>query len=149
VGPEKTGKKKYHPPTLTEVTADRWQFPLHEEPLPDTLGLEPRAKAPSSSEDDCRIVLSVEGKFKRVSEGFCGMLGYQASELLGRPIDDVTVSRTVNIPQHLGVVVHFANFQSLWMFVHRNGGAILVRNTWEMLPDLSIGIVCQPLIARG
>lgn len=148
MGPEKTGKKKYHPLTLTEVTADRWQFPLYEEPLPDTAGLEPRAKA-LSGEDDCRIVRSVEGKFKKVSEGFCGMLGYQATKLLGRPIDDVTASRTVNIPQHLGVVVYFARFQSLWMFVHRNGGAILVRNTWEMLPDLSIGIVCLRLFGGG
>jgi len=76
------------------------------------------------------------------------MVGYQAAELLGMPIDDITASCTVNIPQQLGVVVYFANFQSLWIFVHRNGGAILVRNTWEILPDLTIGIGCQPIFAR-
>ena len=144
---KKAEKKKYSAPTLTRVTADRWEFPLREQPLPVTPGLKVRTEVPGG--EDCRIVLSVEGKFKKVSEGFCGMLGYQETELLGRPIDDVTASRTVNIPQHLGVVVYFARFQSLWMFVHRNGGAILVRNTWEMLPDLSIGIVCQPLFAGG
>jgi hypothetical protein len=145
VDPENAGKKKYSAPTLTRVTADRWEFPLHEQPLPVTHGLKVRMEGG----EDCRIVLSVEGKFKKVSEDFCQMVGYQAAELLGMPIDDITASRTVNIPQHLGVVVYFANFQSLWMFVHRNGGAILVRNTWEILPDLSIGIVCQPFIARG
>ena len=86
MAPKKTGGKKCDPPTLTEVTADGWQFPLREELLPVTPGLEPRTKAPSS-EDESQIVLSVEGKFKTVSEGFCGMLGYQASELLSRPID--------------------------------------------------------------
>jgi hypothetical protein len=147
VDQEKAGKKKYSAPTLTRVTADRWEFPLREQPLPVTPGLKVRTEVPGG--DDCRIVLSVEGKFKKVSEDFCQMVGYQAAELLGMPIDDITAPRTVNIPQHLGVVMYFANFQSLWMFVHRNGGAILVRNTWEMLPNLSIGIVCQPLFASG
>jgi len=147
VDPEKVEKKKYSAPTLTRVSADRWEFPLREQPLPVTHGLKVRTEVPGG--EDCRFVLSVGGKFKKVSEDFCQMVGYQAAELLGMPIDDITASRTVNIPQHLGVVVCFANFQSLSMFVHRNGGAILVRNTWEILPDLSIGIVCQPLFARG
>lgn len=145
--PEKAGKKKYSAPTLTRVTANRWEFPLREQPLPVTHALKVRTEVPG--EEDCRIVLSVEGKFKKVSEDFCQMVGYQATELLGMPIDDITASRTVNIPQHLGVVVYFVNFQSLWMFVRRNGGAILVRGDWGILPDLSIGIVCRPLFARG
>jgi hypothetical protein len=39
----------------------------------------------------------------------------------------VTISRTANIPQHLGAVAQFGNFHCLWMFAHREGQAILVR----------------------
>lgn len=63
--PEKAGKKKYSAPTLTRVTADRWEFPLRERPLPVTHGLRVRTGVPGG--EDCRIALSSEGKFKKVS----------------------------------------------------------------------------------
>jgi PAS domain-containing protein len=148
--PENGGKKKkYEAPTITKVLPGHWQFPMRKDPQPVSPGLATETVTSGESEDDCRIVLSVDGKFVKVSEGFCRMLGYEAEELLRWPIDTVTASETVNIPQHLGVVMYFAQFQSLWMFVHKKGGAVLVRNSWEVLPDWSIGIVCQRVLAGG
>jgi hypothetical protein len=50
--------------------------------------------------------------------------------------------RTANIPQHLGAVVQFGHFRCLWMFMHHDGHAILVRSGWELLPDLSMELHC-------
>jgi hypothetical protein len=74
--------------------------------------------------------------------------GYDIPELLGKRIDDFTASRSVNIPLQLGAVLHFGRFHSLWMFVHREGHAVLVRNDWALLADMSIEVFCQS-IASG
>jgi PAS domain S-box-containing protein len=100
------------------------------------------ARPAGRSNDEFRIVLSLEGRFKAVSDEFCGMVGYEQGQLLGKRIDDVTASRTTHIPQHLGAVVHFGHFHCLWMFVHRDGHAVLVRSDWELLPDLSMEVYC-------
>jgi PAS domain S-box-containing protein len=99
-------------------------------------------------EDECGILLDLEGKFKRASSEFCHLVGYDIPELLGRHIDDFTVSRSVNIPLQLGAVLHFGRFHSLWMFVHREGHAVLVRNDWALLADMSIEVFCRS-IASG
>jgi PAS domain S-box-containing protein len=100
-------------------------------------------REPRQIGEDCGVLLNLEGEFKKVSQHFCDLVGYDVPELLGKPIDDVTASRSVNIPLHLGAVLHFGRFHGLWMFVHRRGYAILVRNHWTLLADMSIEVVCQ------
>jgi hypothetical protein len=103
---------------------------------------------PRHQEEECRILLNLEGKFKRASNAFCLLVGYDMRELLAKRIDDVTASRSVNIPLQLGAVLHFGRFHSLWLFVHREGHAVLVRNDWALLADMSIEVFCQR-IASG
>src|ERR1700756_1483321 len=102
-----------------------------------------------SANGDFRFELSLEGKFKRVSEEFCVLVGFTESELIGRPIDRGTASGSLHVPQHLGVVVHFGCFHCLWMFVHGDGHAVLVRTDWALLPDMSMEVYCVPLPVFG
>ena len=102
-----------------------------------------------SANGDFRFELSLEGKFKRVSEEFCVLVGFTESELIGRPIDRCTASGSLHVPQHLGVVVHFGCFHCLWMFVHGDGHAVLVRTDWALLPDMSMEVYCVPLPVFG
>lgn len=87
-----------------------------------------------------RILLTVDGTLKEVPNEFCRLLGYECSELLGKPIDALTVAHTASIPKHLGVVFHFGSFQGLWLFLHKDGRGILARCDWGLLPDMSIEI---------
>jgi PAS domain-containing protein len=138
-------QRKYEAAAVRSVPLDRLPARLREELL--SLASEAMAARPSLEESgaDCRIVLSVEGKFQKVSPGFCRLVGCEPSELLGKQIDDITASETGTIPQHLGAVVHFGRFDCLWMFVHREGHGILVRSHWELLPDLSMEVRCDLL----
>jgi PAS domain-containing protein len=138
-------KRKCEAATVRSVRLDRLPARLREELL--SLASDAMAAVPPFEESgaDCRIVLSVEGKFQKVSAEFCRLVGYDPSELLGKRIDDVTASETGPIPQHLGAVFHFGRFDRLWMFVDRGGHAILVRSHWELLPSLSMEVRCDLL----
>ena len=150
MGWELTGKKKkYEAPTVTKVIAGHAPSARPEDTEKPASGPKDRKGTQCWFEAGCHVILSLEGKFRKVSRAFCEMVGREASELVGRPIDDITASRTVNIPQHLGVVVHFGQFQSLWLFVDRGGKGVLVQSSWELLPDLSIGVVCRRLSLGG
>lgn len=89
-----------------------------------------------------RFELSLEGKFQRVSEEFCLLVGSTESKLMGQPIDRLTASGALHIPQHLGVVVQFGYLHCLWMFVHGDGHSVLVRTDWALLPDMSMEVYC-------
>lgn len=139
-------KRNYESPTITKT------LPSHLPPGPrkDLLSLTSALELPEPrhQEEECRILLNLEGKFKRASNAFCLLVGYDMRELLAKRIDDVTASRSVNIPLQLGAVLHFGRFHSLWLFVHREGHAVLVRNDWALLADMSIEVFCQR-IASG
>lgn len=94
------------------------------------------------SGNDCRVLLSIEGRFKQVSQEFCRLIGYEAKEFIGKRI---AAFRTANIPQHLRAVVHFGNFHNLWMFTARVGRAMVVRCDWELFSDSTIVILGQPI----
>jgi PAS domain-containing protein len=87
-----------------------------------------------------RILLTVEGALKEVPNEFCRLLGYECSDLLGKPIDTITASRAASVAKHLGAVFHFGSFHGLWLFVHKDGRGILAQCDWESLPDRSIEI---------
>jgi PAS domain-containing protein len=135
---EAAGRKPYAAPRITRISPDNRP--------PGTSAQE----TPSGrrSNDQFRIVLDLQGRFLQVPQEFGDLVGYEPRRLVGKRIDEVTVSRTVNIPQHLGAVVQFGNFHSLWMFAHRTGLAILVRCDWELFPDASIEVECELLHAN-
>lgn len=95
--------------------------------------------------DKCRFELSADGKFQQMSEEFSALVGFAEGALLGLPISCVTAPYTVHIAQILGVVSHLGCFHCLWLFVHREGRAILVRTDWTLLPGKLIEGSCEPL----
>jgi PAS domain S-box-containing protein len=133
-------KKKYARPMVISTKLEDLspRMRAEAESLLSERGRREHMKAESSP--DHRILLTLEGGLKEVSDEFCRLLGYERSELLGKPIDAVTASQTTGIPKHLGTVFHFGSFEGLWLFAHKNGRKILVRCRWELLPDSSIEI---------
>jgi hypothetical protein len=140
---EKTGRKKYESPTVTPVTMAKLPVKARAEVAKLVSETTSEGRNPPSARGEIRFELSLEGKFKRVSEGFCALLGFAESELLGQPVDSVTASGALHIPHHLGAVVHFGCFHCLWMFVHGDGHAVLVRTDWSFLPDMSMEVYCE------
>lgn len=142
---EEARRKKYEAPKVTRATLESLSTKVRRAVAHLISGTAAGLHALVKLNGDCRIVLDLEGRFKQASEEFCELIGHAQGELLGHRIDVVTVNGTVNIPQHLGSVLHFGHFHCLWIFVHRGGHAILVRCDWELLSDLSIEIACQPI----
>jgi PAS domain S-box-containing protein len=146
VGKDETaGRRKYEPPTVTLATAGKLSPKVRSEVA--RMLSEMTSEEPSfpKSNGELRIELSLEGKFKNVSEEFCVLVGYTRNELLGRRIDEITMPRTLHIRQHLGAVLQFGSFHCLWMFARNDGRVVLVRTDWELLPDLSMEVHCAPL----
>jgi hypothetical protein len=143
---EAAERKKYEDPAATSVII-RDEGPSAKREEAEKAASGPKEEKPIEGcfDAECQMILSLEGQFRKVSRPFCEMVGWEASDLVDRPIDYITAWRTVDIPQHLRVVVHFGELQSLWMFVDRCGKAVLVQNAWKLLPDWSIGVVCYRL----
>jgi len=144
---ERAARKKYEAPTLTPITPTNLSPKARRELAQLFSTSASESRGPSQSDGGFRIVLDLEGRFKQVSQEFSATVGYTQEELLGKRIDDVTASRTVHIPQHLGAVVHFGQFHCLWMFVHGDGHGVLVRSDWELLPNLWMEVFCELLVA--
>jgi|ERR1700730_5020534 len=95
--------------------------------------------------DHHRLVFTLEGKCVESPEGFCRLIGYADSELLGKTLQDLTAPGTVNVPKHLGAVFQCDYMQGLWLFVHREGTRILVRYESQLLDELLIEMRVDPI----
>jgi hypothetical protein len=94
---EPGGRKKYEAPRATQPLVDRLS-PQMQAKLTLLVSETVRAEPAGEAHDEFRIMLDFEGRFKRVSEEFCGLVGYEPSPLLGKRIDDITALHTANIP---------------------------------------------------
>lgn len=137
---EREERKKYEPPAVKRVFVNG-----HSSEIPNAqmqCGRIPETPSGPRANVEFRIVLDLDGRFRDISEEFFELTGYKREQLLGKRIDEFTAPRTTDVPQHLGAVVHFGHFHCLWMFVVREGRAILVRTDWMLLPDLSMEVLC-------
>ena len=146
---EKPTRKKYEAPTVTPVPPGGLPREARGDLARLVWGRTGETDGHAASDGYCTVELDLQGKFTRVSEEFCRLVGYERRELLGQPIDRVTVSATVNVPQHLGAVFHFGSFHSLWMFVDRGGRGVLVQSDWGLHPDMSILVFCRLMAHLG
>jgi len=76
---------------------------------------------------DYVVVVDSSRRYVEVSPGFCKLLGYTESELLGQPYDKFTVPGTNNIPTVLDLFVKAGYMHGLWVFAHKSGTKIIVR----------------------
>lgn len=139
------GRKKYEAPT--PIFLNR-----HSSKIPETQTLGRRNQqtpAGNRATVEFRMVLDLDGRFQEVSEEFLELTGYTREELLGKRVDQITAPYTADVPQHIGAVIHFGHFHCLWMFVLREGRAILVRSDWALLPDLSMEVRCGMIPANA
>jgi PAS domain-containing protein len=146
---ERPARKKYESPTVTPIPFTRLSPKARGELAHLVSASVSEPTRITHSDSGCWFVLDAEGRFKQASGEFGAALGYRNEALLGKRINRVTTSRTVHIPQHLGAVVHFMQVHCLWMFVHRDGHAVLVRSDWELLPNLSMEVFCELLAGSG
>lgn len=136
-------QKKYEAPTVTRVSLQR---DSSRTPEAQTLCGKVQGDRTSTT---FRIVLDLDGRFRKISEEFCGLAGYTREELQGKRIDKITAACTVDVPQHLGAVVHFGHFHCLWMFALRVCRTIVVRSDWSLLPDMSMEVHGELIPAQG
>jgi PAS domain S-box-containing protein len=140
------GKKKYEAGRVRSLQLDRVPERLRAELFSLVRDAAPVSPALEEFRADYRIALTAEGKFQGVSPEFCRLVGYEPTQLLGKPIREITAWELGNVSQHLGAVAHFGRFEGLWMFVHREGHGVLVRASWQLLPDLSMHVCCDVLL---
>jgi PAS domain-containing protein len=76
---------------------------------------------------DYVVVVDSSRRYVEVSSGFCKLLGYTESELLGQPYDRFSVPGTNYIPTVLELFLKSGYMHGLWVFAHKNGTKILVR----------------------
>jgi PAS domain S-box-containing protein len=104
-------KKKYEKPTVTQYKSFS-DLPEHLRKILAT---------------DLRVVVDREMRYVQVSASFAAMLGYRPSELVGKPVEEVTVERTVDIAAFRTALLELGTIQGLWLLKTRNGDKVLVR----------------------
>jgi PAS fold len=94
---------------------------------------------------ECRIVLNIQGRFMRVSDAFCRLVGHPQSDLLGKMVSDVTVPDTFDLGRYLMVVQGCGHLQGLLMLAHRERTRILLRYEALVLSELLIEVRLDPI----
>jgi PAS domain S-box-containing protein len=76
---------------------------------------------------DLTVVVDRELRYVQVSISFALMLGYRPLELVGKPVEEVTVEQTVDITAFRKALLELGRMQGLWLLSTRNGDKVLVR----------------------
>jgi PAS domain S-box-containing protein len=76
---------------------------------------------------DYTTLVNSDGRYVEVSDSFCGLVGYNREELIGKRYDELTAPSTIDIPTVFSLFLKEGYMQGLWMLVHRDGHHILVR----------------------
>lgn len=112
-------KRPYSPPKLTkyESMSD----------LPEHLREELEGKL--------FVVFNRDRTYLLVSDAFAQMLGYDARELVGKRVDDITPQNVVNIELAFRALLEMEEMGGLWLLKHRTGRNLLVRYHAHRGPD--------------
>lgn len=133
------GKRVYETPTLTKYTSlDK----LPERVRNALLAQEFAAEKPTAVFDHDRRYVSV-------SESFARLMGYPVHELIGKRVDDITSSNTVDIEFIFRALLQLGEMDGLWMFNHRNGKKVLVHYHAKRASESYTGTVMEPLLIAG
>ncbi len=83
-------------------------------------------------------ISNLEGRFLRVNDAFCGMIGYSAAELLTKTLYDIThpddVSPSLDVRDRLAAM-EFGQFEMEKRYLHKDGGVVFIRVTGTRMRD--------------
>jgi PAS domain S-box-containing protein len=78
------------------------------------------------------VVVDSERRYVSVSEAFARMVGYSATELIGKKYDQITSSNSVDIECASNAAKHVDEMDGLWLFDHRSGKKVLAHyHAWR------------------
>jgi PAS domain S-box-containing protein len=117
-------KKPYTPPRM---------IPYEPDQVPEAVSELFRANHRVATE--YTNIVDEDRRFVCVSDSFCELLGYKSQELIGKTYDEITASKTSDVPTIFRLFRKFGYMQGLWMLVHRTGERILVRYESWLRPD--------------
>lgn len=110
-------KKPYVPPAY-KVYSSADQVPEHlRRPLADLL----------SSIRKVSVICDRERRYRSVSPSFAELLGYEAHELEGKRVDDITARDSIDIDRVFDEFFRLGEMDGLWLFQHRQGRKMLFR----------------------
>lgn len=92
------------------------------------------------------VVLNIQGRFVKVSDAFCKLLGHRQSDLLGKMISDITVPDTFDLGRYLMKVQGCGQLQGLLMLAHFERTRVLLRYEALVLSDLLIEVRLDPIV---
>jgi PAS domain S-box-containing protein len=72
-------------------------------------------------------VVDSDRRYIEVSDSFCGLLGYEPKELIGKRYDDLSEPNINDIPTIFTLFSRLGYMHGLWMLLHRTGARVLVR----------------------
>jgi PAS domain-containing protein len=94
-------------------------------------------------------VVDSNRRYVHVSDSFSQLLGYSASELIGKQYDEVTAPGTSDIPTVYRQFTALGHLHGLWMFIDRSGKPILDRYEAWKRPDNNIESNMEVVEASG
>jgi PAS domain S-box-containing protein len=83
-------------------------------------------------------VVDCDGKYVRVSDNFCELLGYTSEELIGKRYDEVTAADTTDIASIFAMFKRLGYMHGLWLLIRRTGEPVLIRYESWLRADLFI-----------
>jgi PAS domain-containing protein len=77
---------------------------------------------------DYAVQIDMNRKYLEVSDGFCKLLGYSRTELIGKRLDEVIAPQTTNIPLIFDLFLQIGYMHGIWILLNRSHTTrILVR----------------------
>ncbi len=95
------------------------------------------------------VVIDDERRYQSVSPGFASLLGYDAEELHGKRIDDVTARGTIDIEFAFNAFLKLGEMDGLWVFERRDGKKVLFHYRARRMKDHLSYAELEPLPLAG
>jgi len=82
-----------------------------------------------------RVIVDDQRRYQSVSPIFAELLGYDAEELHGKRIDDVTARGTIDIEFAFNAFLKLGEMDGLWVFERRDGKKVLFHYRARRIDD--------------
>ena len=132
-------KQPYVPPAIKKYSSPR-DLPQHlREGIADVI----------EGTAALRVVVDDQRRYQSVSPIFAELLGYDAKELQGKRIDDVTAHGTIDIEFAFNAFLKLGEMDGLWVFERRDGKRVLFHYRARRMDDQLSYADLEPLPLAG